>query len=145
MKTKRKLICSAVFGCALAGLAIVAFWQMADDSVDLEVLATWRAFGNHVRSGELPAAYNMLTRSEQAKWSFEMFTNSAIIAVSPGLLGLPVTRYRHHPILGKTTFLAGGETLTLPLWLEDGFMVAEVTMWRQDGKWKLELPIVNAR
>lgn len=86
----------------------------------------------------------MLTESDQARWAATNLTGTGIV-MYPKLLDAPVIRYRSSLLLGRVTFLATYSHLRLPLCLEDGFCVAEVKMKKENGVWKLELPIVHWR
>jgi hypothetical protein len=122
-------------------LAITMPWQST--VVDPSALATWNTFGDLLKCGDLAAAYSLLTTAQQKEHSFEAFTNSAIVGV-PSLLDCPVSPYRTRSSQGKTRFVAGTSGLRLPFWLEDGYYVAVVTMHKENGVWRLELPHVRS-
>ncbi len=138
MKMKTKLFIA--FGLLAVGLCLLV---MPMPSVpQQECLHVWQEFAAQIKQADYNTAHSLLTVSGRSRWAATHLTGTGI-AMYPMMLDAPVTRYRSSFLLGRTTFWA---TYCSPSWvplcLEDGVFV-EVRMRKEDGAWKLELPILH--
>lgn len=118
---------------------------------EVECVQAWHIFGQHFKQAEYEQAYRMLTRSAQRRYPMGTMSNYAPSVFLPALvdfktiLDAPVRHYISQPFLGRAAFVATTSRLTLPLFLEDGLVAAEVHMVKEDRLWKVNRIVIHAK
>lgn len=139
-KMKRRWIIVAALGLLLVAMAA---WQAKKDR-DRTVEYWFRMFTTILADGKQADAYALTSADFQERHPFAEFQKGPWCDASNVVHMTAVQHNGMHQVYvrgmspRRVTVITSTAALTLPLWLEDGFIATIVPMKKEDGRWLID-------
>ena len=132
-----------------SGMIVLLFFIFSGMSTSAErtaVLQSWAAFSAEIATNNYNAAYDLLSDQLRASFSYEQFINSILCTSYRDIVSAPVRRVRVSFFGKSANLIVTPAQLSLPLFLEDGFIALEVELKRLEGQWVVSgFPALHAK